>query len=320
MLKKSTSFIRPGLARRGNALKVHKRSSFAPITTTTTTTTSSSSSFSSCSHVSSLSLSTQGPGAPLSNPYGHSVAAFEDSLAFYDKLVSYKGNNTVLSEKINKSLECLISGLRLYGTKYMFSSFNGGKDAVVVLHLLRAAAAKYSLDSGRIEQVKFIYFGVSADDFSEIIEFIVETEKQFDIDLVRYECSIEKGIGQHISSLELGSHSAFVVGTRMTDPNWKGQECFCPSSSWMPPFMRINPILEWDYGDVWHFLKHFELPYCVLYDEGYTSLGNLSETVRNPLLKRTDNPSSDPDSVTYWPAYMLAEYDQERAGRGKQQS
>lgn len=35
----------------------------------------------------------------------------------------------------------------------------------------------------------------------------------------------------------------------------------------------INPIIDWDDGDVWEFIHEYEIPYCKLYDEGFKRLG-----------------------------------------------
>lgn len=65
------------------------------------------------------------------------------------------------------------------------------------------------------------------------------------------------------------------------DPNAEDQEYFCPSSAGWPPFMRVNPILDWTYHDVWTFLRATQLPVCCLYEQGYTSLGSVHNTLPN---------------------------------------
>lgn len=35
----------------------------------------------------------------------------------------------------------------------------------------------------------------------------------------------------------------------------------------------LNPIINWTDEDVWEFIKTYEIPYCKLYDDGYTRLG-----------------------------------------------
>lgn len=35
----------------------------------------------------------------------------------------------------------------------------------------------------------------------------------------------------------------------------------------------LNPIIDWEEEDVWDFIKTYNIPYCKLYDEGFTRLG-----------------------------------------------
>jgi 3'-phosphoadenosine 5'-phosphosulfate sulfotransferase (PAPS reductase)/FAD synthetase len=87
----------------------------------------------------------------------------------------------------------------------------------------------------------------------------------------------------------------------LTDPGW-------------PKLLRVNPILDWKYNHIWSFLREFGLPYCSLYDRGYTSLGTLDNTRPNSMLKYVDATGRD----RYKPAYLLDDGAAERKGRGGQ--
>jgi FAD synthetase len=101
--------------------------------------------------------------------------------------------------------------------------------------------------------------------------------------------------------------AAILLGTRRGDPNAEGQDHFCPSSRGWPPFLRVNPVLDWGYGDVWRFLRVGGLSYCSLYDRGYTSLGSPATTAPNAALQRADG--------SFAPAHELADGRLERQGR-----
>jgi hypothetical protein len=106
----------------------------------------------------------------LDNPEGFSIEAFEDSLRLYRKI------NDVSTDDPNchsykHALEVLMDAFRLFGSvatlglvpvvppnpspnfpftcsirpENVYGSYNGGKDAVVIMHLMRAALAQYSM-------------------------------------------------------------------------------------------------------------------------------------------------------------------------------
>ncbi|GKY98217.1 hypothetical protein MPSEU_000779400 [Mayamaea pseudoterrestris] len=253
---------------------------------------------------------------------------FQDALDLYDKL--NKCQDSYISGRLAQALKSLDSAYRLYRPESVICSFNGGKDAVVILHLVRAACAHYhaTMNGGKntpLHRPRVIYFNHN-DEFPEILEFLRETVEQYDLDMIAFDKEISFPAGlqilvdTNVPPSTIGENNqqpypmAFVLGTRESDPNAGAQGQFAPSSSsYMPPFMRVNPILHWNYGHVWHFLRLQNLPYCRLYDQGYTSLGTTKNTVPCPALQVA---GADGSRVPkFWPAYMLRDYDQERAGR-----
>lgn len=79
--------------------------------------------------------------------------------------------------------------------------------------------------------------------------------------------------------------------------------------------MRIHPVIDWHLSEIWCFLRAKELgeadgshlAYCSMYDEGYTSLGGVNDTSKNPKLNEGGG--------HYRPAYELTKDNEERLGR-----
>ncbi len=191
-------------------------------------------------------------------------------------------------------------------------SFNGGKDSTVVLHLLRLAFHLEAEGEASAAMARMCtFFFPQANDFEEITTFVDETARAYGLTVTPFKMDFKAGLETLIRDRGI---RAMVLGTRFGDPNAAGQAYFCPSSEGWPPFMRVNPVIDWSYSEVWRFLTLGSgsgsgggLPYCRLYDAGYTSIGNTEDTVPNSHLANADG--------TFRPAHQLVQEDQERAGR-----
>ena len=76
------------------------------------------------------------------------------------------------------------------------------------------------------------------------------------------------------------------MGSRKDDPGCAklGHIAESDTHKGYPSFKRVNPIIDWSYTFLWNFIRDFSIPYCILYNQGYTSLGGKHNTVKNKAL------------------------------------
>ncbi|KAL8434054.1 hypothetical protein Efla_001526 [Eimeria flavescens] len=226
-----------------------------------------------------------------------------------------------------EAVELLVDVLRIFGPKQVVLSFNGGKDAVVILHLYRAALVKYTrlqqqeaqqqqqqtnwsrCSPARVATPRAVYFHAGPQEFAEVEAFVQRTAEEFSLSVETYYCDWATGLRSFLLR-HPKTPVAFVLGTRLSDPQGARETLafLQPSSRWLPPFLRVQPLLHFEYGHIWTFLRRLRLPYCSLYDQGYSSIGTKANTQPNPLLAKNDGTQP-------LPAYELRLWDKEREGR-----
>ncbi|EWC45367.1 hypothetical protein DRE_00766 [Drechslerella stenobrocha 248] len=133
----------------------------------------------------------------------------------------------------------------------------------------------------------------SSHPFAEVDAFVARCVHEYHMELLRYDEN--KGM-KHAFRVYLAQNptvKAVFVGTRRTDPHGGALRHFDVTDGGWPGFMRCHPVIDWCYSDVWGFLRELDIPYCPLYDLGYTSLGGTTDTHPNPALHRSSGGSSD---------------------------
>uniref|UniRef100_A0A914IER4 FAD synthase n=1 Tax=Globodera rostochiensis TaxID=31243 RepID=A0A914IER4_GLORO len=221
------------------------------------------------------------------------------------KLDAYCATQTnELASKILDALATIDAILDKYGALGQVAiSFNGGKDCTLLLHLFRICVVKKFGKEKRIEG-----FFVEGDEFPELIAFVRKISSGYSLEVLELNGSLKKGLAE-LNTVR-PNIVAVLMGSRATDPKGKFMKSKCEwtDEGW-PTFLRVCPLLDWTYADIWKTIRDLSIPYCHLYDEGYSSLGECSTTAKNPALKvqGTEN--------RYLPAYSLVDENLERAFR-----
>lgn len=212
--------------------------------------------------------------------------------------------------KLKSSIDIIEETFKRYKSDQICVSFNGGKDCCVVLYMFYAVASRLGIKfplnvlfiqiKYEFEEMKFFLENINNYYYKNSLKFIAFNDQS----KTMKDCLNEMKITNP-------SISSILLGTRRSDgPYFKGMMPFASTDGDWPKFMRINPILDWTFSEIWYFIRKLQLPYCKLYDQGYTSIDNTQNTVRNENLLKSDG-------FSYLPAYMLENQEAERDSRKK---
>lgn len=204
-------------------------------------------------------------------------------------------------------------------------SYNGGKDCLVLLILYLVALHQHfhkpRPDTNHTQQqpssndfptdLNTVYIPPPSP-FPAVDAFIALSARTYHLTLSRHPYPMKSAFSTYLTSHP--SIKAIFVGTRRTDPHGQSLTFFDATDRGWPEFMRIHPVVEWHYAEIWAFIREVEVPYCSVYDEGYTSLGGVGDTWPNPRL-RVDDGGGEGKAARYRPAYELVEDEEERLGR-----
>ncbi len=147
---------------------------------------------------------------------------------------------------------------------------SGGKDSIVLNHLMERSGVKFKS-----------IFNYTTVDPPEIKDFI---RKYYPNTIWLYpKLTMFNGIVKHdlpmrnqrwcCDKLKHYANKWNVVATGIRAEESVNRANNRSELDWIGNYAMFNPILKWSTRQIWLYIKEHNLPYCELYDNGYTRIG-----------------------------------------------
>ncbi|WP_372660196.1 phosphoadenylyl-sulfate reductase [Hydrogenophaga sp.] len=184
--------------------------------------------------------------------------------------------------KVARSI-ALLKEVAASHSKLTQASSLGVEDMVVthLIHLAQIASGIFVLDTGKlhpetlamVEKIEKRYtrsVEVYRPKNESVIKFVRQNgEKAMfeSVELRKGCCDIRK---MEPLARALAGHDGWITGLRREQSNARAEVAEVMQE---PERIKVNPLVEWTWGDVWHFVATQQLEYNALHDQFYPSIG-----------------------------------------------
>lgn len=184
--------------------------------------------------------------------------------------------------KVANSIALLKHAVAEYPTLTQASSL--GAEDIVVTHLIHLAgipSSVFVLDTGKLHAETLALMGLLEKRYTRsvevyrprneaVVKFVRhhgEKAMYDSIDLRKQCCDIRK---MEPLARALAGKDGWITGLRREQSNARAEVADIVQE---PGRVKISPIVEWTWGDVWHFIAQHQLDYNALHDQFFPSIG-----------------------------------------------
>ena len=187
-------------------------------------------------------------------------------------------------DRLEATIELLRAAAEDHAGRIVQATSLGAEDMVVtdLLARLNLGVAVATLETGKLhpETLALIprleaRYGLKVEAFRPREEQVVHFVRQNGEDAMYRSIELRKGCCQ-VRKMEplarmLEGRSAWITGLRREQSNNRGGVAFVEVEA--GGRTKLNPLADWSWNDVWHYIERHDVPYNSLHDEFMPSIG-----------------------------------------------
>jgi phosphoadenosine phosphosulfate reductase len=182
--------------------------------------------------------------------------------------------------------QVLAAAIEYYGERITLAmSFQiGGCVLIDMIHALGCSIRVVSLDTGRLpeetyecaDRIRYRY-GIAIEwvyPKHEAVETLIRTKGVYSFKesvANRKECCAIRKVEPMARAL--ANYDAWITGRRTDQTESRNELSVIEEDLGHPGKIKINPLIHWKVGDLWHYIRKHNVPYNRLYDQDYLSIG-----------------------------------------------